>query len=310
GKELVARAAHYHSDRVGRPFVAANCKAFAEGVFESELFGHEQGAFTGAERARAGLFQTADGGTLFLDEIAELGPDLQAKLLRVLQERRVQRVGASDERELDVRVVAASNRELRAEVAAGRFREDLYFRLAVIPIHIPPLRERREDVLPLARRFLARWNAELGRDVRGWSDEVEAWLLRHSWPGNVRELENAIERAVVLSRGNPITLEHLPFGNTREARDRKRLAERRSRLKHDEDDLSSRRDKLEADEAKADADTNGAADSFKGRVSALERQLIKEALDRAGGNRSKAADDLGIYRRLLYAKIKEYGLGE
>ncbi len=274
GKELVARAAHYHSDRVGRPFVAANCKAFAEGVFESELFGHEKGAFTGAERARAGLFERADGGTLFLDEIAELGPDLQAKLLRVLQERRVQRVGAGDERELDVRVVAASNRELRAEVAAGRFREDLYFRLAVIPIHIPPLRERREDVLPLARRFLARWNAELGRGVRGWSDEVEAWLLRHSWPGNVRELENAIERGVVLARSERIEL----------------------------DDLL-----VDAAEAGAEvADTSGGAlQEFLDQAAASR---IRSALEESGGVRVEAARRLGIDRTTLYRLMRKYGI--
>jgi DNA-binding NtrC family response regulator len=209
GKELVARAVHYHSDRVGAPLIAANCKAFAEGVFESELFGHEKGAFTGADRTRIGLFERAHGGTLLLDEIAEIGLDLQAKLLRVLQERRVTRVGASEEREVDVRVVAATNRDLRSEIAEGRFREDLYFRLAVIPIHIPPLRERREDILPLARHFLQRLGERLDRDVRGWSDEVEAALVAHSWPGNVRELENTIERGVVLARGERLELDDL-----------------------------------------------------------------------------------------------------
>src|SRR5215468_5064048 len=163
GKELVARLLHYWSDRVGKPFVAVNCKAFAEGVLESELFGHEKGAFTGALGARAGCFERADGGTLFLDEVAEIGPDVQAKLLRVLQEGEVLRVGGSDPRRIDVRVVAATNRVLRDEIAAGRFREDLYFRLNVIPLQLAPLRERREDIGPLARHFLARYAADAGR---------------------------------------------------------------------------------------------------------------------------------------------------
>src|SRR5262245_8741922 len=209
GKELVARAVHYHSERVGGAFVAVNCKALAPGVLESELFGHERGAFTGAERARPGLFEQADGGTLFLDEIGEIEPGFQTKLLRVLQERRVQRVGGSAEKPIDVRIVAATNRDLRAEIAAGRFREDLYFRLAVIPIHLPPLRERREDVLPLAHHFLGRWNRELSRSVAGWTPEVERWLLAHPWPGNVRELENALERGVVLARGDRIGFDDL-----------------------------------------------------------------------------------------------------
>ena len=274
GKELVARAVHYHSDRVGRPFVAANCKAFAEGVFESELFGHEKGAFTGADRARAGLFERADGGTLFLDEIGEIGPDLQAKLLRVLQERRVQRVGAGEEREVDVRVVAATNRELRAEVAAGRFREDLYFRLAVIPIHIPPLRERREDVLPLARHFLRRWNAQLGRELRGWSDEVEAWMLRHGWPGNVRELENALERGVVLARGDRIELDDLLVG---------------------------------PDEADGEPDA-GSAGGLQDFLDQAAARRIRDVLEETGGVRVEAARTLGIDRTTLYRLMRKYGI--
>jgi transcriptional regulator with GAF, ATPase, and Fis domain len=193
GKELVARAIHRHSDRVQGPFVAVNCKAFAGGVLESELFGHEKGAYTGASQTRAGVFERADGGTLLLDEIGEIDLEFQAKLLRVLQTREVLPVGGSRARTVDVRVVAATNRDLRAEVTAGRFREDLYFRLAVIPIRLPPLRERPEDILPLARHFLARWSASSGG---AWA--VEAWLLQHGWPGNVRELENLIERAAVL----------------------------------------------------------------------------------------------------------------
>ncbi len=270
GKELVARAVHFHSDRVGSPFVAANCKAFAEGVLESELFGHEKGAFTGADRARPGLFERAHGGTLFLDEIGEIGPDFQTKLLRVLQERTVQRVGGSEEREVDVRVVAATNRDLRAEVAAGRFREDLFFRLAVIPIHIPPLRERREDILPLARHFLARWNAELGRALSGWSAPVEQFLVSHAWPGNVRELENAIERGVVLARGDEIGLDDLlidpeaPAGEAPEVR------------------------------------------GLQAFLDAAAAERIRAVLAEAGGVRIEAARRLGVDRTTLYRLMRKF----
>ena len=209
GKELVARAIHFHSDRVGGPFVAVNCKAFAAGVLESELFGHEKGAFTGAERAREGVFERANGGTVLLDEIGEVDFDFQAKLLRVLQEREVRRVGADRDRHIDVRVVAATNRDLLKEVRQGRFREDLYFRLAVIPVHIPPLRQRPADVLPLATHFLERITGDQNRRIHGWSNEVERFLQTHNWPGNVRELENTLERGVVLARTDRIELEDL-----------------------------------------------------------------------------------------------------
>ena len=209
GKEVVARAIHVHSDRLGGPFVAVNCKAFADGVVDSELFGHEKGAFTGADRARPGVFEQANGGTLFLDEIGEIGPDVQAKLLRVLQTRSLRRVGAQRETQIDVRIVAATNRVLEDDVATGRFREDLFFRLAVIPIHIPPLRERPEDVLPLARMFFERMCQAQSRRLKGWTPEVEQWLASHPWPGNVRELENTIERGVVLAREDRVTLDDL-----------------------------------------------------------------------------------------------------
>ena len=199
GKELIARLLHYWSDRVGRPHVAVNCKAFARGVLESELFGHDKGAFTGAAADRPGCFERADGGTLFLDEIGEIDPDFQAKLLRVVQEGEVQRVGAARPRPVDVRLVCATHRDLRAEVDAGRFREDLYFRLRVIPIALAPLRDRREDILPLADHFLARHATRLTL-----SPDARAALAAHPWPGNVRELQNAIERAAVLARGPQI----------------------------------------------------------------------------------------------------------
>ncbi len=270
GKELVARLLHYWSERVGRPFVAVNPKAFAEGVLESELFGHEKGAFTGAVAARAGCFERADGGTLFLDEIAEIAPDIQVKLLRVLQEGEVLRVGGGEARAVDVRVVAATNRVLRDEIAAGRFREDLYFRLNVIPIQLLPLRSRREDIVPLARHFLAHHTAEAGRRL-ALSPEAEEVLAAHGWPGNVRELENAVERAVVLVRGDTIAPEDL-------------LLEER-------------------------AGTAPAADGTLQDV--LDRAAaarIRAALDGAGGQRAEAARALGIDRTTLYRMMKRLGL--
>jgi transcriptional regulator with PAS, ATPase and Fis domain len=277
GKEMIARAVHYHSDRVGQPFIAVNCKAFAEGVLESELFGHEKGAFTGADRAKPGLFERAAGGTVFLDEIGEVSGDFQGKLLRVLQEKKLQRVGGTEERAVDIRVVAATNRDLRAEVIAGRFREDLYFRLAVIPVQLPPLRERREDVLPLARHFLMKWNAELSRKIRGWTPEVETYLLKHSWPGNVRELENTIERGVVLARGDLITLEDLLIDTESE---------------HTANVTSSGKENLQ---------------SFLDQAAA---ERIRSVLKEAHGARLEAARRLGIDRTTLYRLMRKYKIGE
>jgi len=271
GKELVARLLHYWSERVGRPFVAVNLKAFAEGVLESELFGHEKGAFTGALAARAGCFERADGGTLFLDEVAEIGPDVQAKLLRVLQEGEVLRVGGSEPRPVDVRVVAATNRVLRDEIAAGRFREDLYFRLNVIPIQLAPLRERREDILPLARYFLTRHAAEAGRQVT-FAPEAEQTLLAHGWPGNVRELENAIERAVVLARGAVIGPEDFLL------------------------EMATAPPPVPA-EATLQAQLNLSAAAH-----------IRAALEAARGNRAEAARSLGIDRTTLYRMMKRFGI--
>jgi DNA-binding NtrC family response regulator len=275
GKELVARALHYHSDRVGSPFVAVNCKAFAEGVLESELFGHEKGAFTGASQAKAGLFERAHGGTLFLDEIGEVSLDFQAKLLRVLQEREVLRVGGATPQKFDVRLVAATNKDLRVEASAGRFREDLYFRLAVIPIEIPPLRDRREDVLPLARHFLARWGAALSRRLAGFSPDVEAFLSTHSWPGNVRELENTVERGVVLARGERVTFEDLLIQAQPQAED-----------------------------------AAGSAGSLQAHLDRAAAEHIRSVLREVRGVRQDAARRLGIDRTTLYRLMKKHGLGE
>ncbi len=271
GKELVARLLHYWSDRVGRPFVAVNCKAFAEGVLESELFGHEKGAFTGAHAARAGCFERAAGGTLFLDEIGETSPDFQAKLLRVLQDGEVLRVGATQPRSVEVRLAAATNRVLREDIAAGRFREDLFFRLNVIPIHLSPLRERREDILPLAHHFLDRYAADAGRRLH-FAPEAEQALLAHTWPGNVRELENAIERAAVLARTEEITPEDLLIEQS-----------------------------LAAPAATADGTLQECLDQ-----AAAAR--IRTALDAAKGQRAEAARVLGIERTTLYRMMKRLGL--
>jgi two-component system response regulator PilR (NtrC family)/two-component system response regulator HydG len=209
GKELVARAIHHNSARRDGPFVAVNCAAIPESLLESELFGHEKGAFTGADRRRRGLFAEASSGTVFLDEIGDIALPLQAKLLRVLQDKAVRPVGGNHEIQLDLRVISATNRDLAARVAEGQFREDLYYRLAVIPVRLPSLRERPEDIPLLAAHFLKRAAASLGKPLEGFDDEALAWLGRHRWPGNVRELENVVERAATLARGPLVTLADL-----------------------------------------------------------------------------------------------------
>ncbi len=307
GKELIAEALHRASKRNPHPLVKVSCAALPETLLETELFGHEKGSFTGAMTMRKGRFETANKGTIFLDEIGEMTLGTQTKLLRILQEREFERIGSNTPIKIDIRVIAATNRNLAEEVEKGKFREDLYYRLNVIHCHMPPLRDRKDDIPPLVEHFLVKFRYAPGAIPTSISEDALQRLMDYDWPGNVRELENAIERAVVLSRGNPITIDHLPFGDKREARDRAKLATRRTRLEADEASL-------EEDEAAADAAdaavANGANGhgSFKDRVAELEKELIREALDRAGGNRTKAADDLGIYRRLLYAKIKEYGL--
>jgi len=273
GKELVARLLHYWSDRVGKPFVAVNMKAFAEGVLESELFGHEKGAFTGATAARAGCFERASGGTLFLDEIGEVGSDIQAKLLRVLQDGEVLRVGGAEPRPIDVRVVAATNRVPRDEIAAGRFREDLFFRLNVIPIQLAPLRERREDVLPLARHFLARHAGEAGRRL-AFSPEAEQALVEHPWPGNVRELENAVERGVVLARGDQVTPEDLLLHET----------------------------------TSVPAGSASPGGTLHDAIDHATAARIRGAVEAAGGNRAEAARVLGIDRTTLYRLMRRLGI--
>jgi two-component system response regulator AtoC len=316
GKELVAEALHRASKRNPHPLVKVSCAALPETLLETELFGHEKGSFTGAMTMRKGRFETANKGTIFLDEIGEMTLATQTKLLRILQEREFERIGSNVPIKIDIRVITATNRDLAAEVRKGNFREDLYYRLNVIHIDMPPLRDRKDDIPLLVEHFLVKYRYAPDSIPTTITDDALARLVDYDWPGNVRELENAIERAVVLARGNPILVDHLPFnGKGQPGVSPKSLAARRTKLDEDTAALDDRREALEEDEAADEAATegNGAANgtgTLKTRVADLERQLIKEALERAGGNRTKAAEDLGIYRRLLYAKIKEYGLEE
>ena len=214
GKELIAGATHHNSLRVARNFVKVNCAALQENLLESELFGHEKGAFTGADRQRIGRFEHADGGTLFLDEIGDMSPNTQAKILRVLQEHEFERLGGTRTLRVDVRLVAATNRDLAAMVQTGQFREDLYYRLNVVSIEMPPLRERKDDIVPLAKAFIKRFSAELKKRIDGLDADAEKLLLRYNWPGNIRELENAIERALLLADGRTITNDDLRLGES------------------------------------------------------------------------------------------------
>ncbi|MEZ4374802.1 MAG: sigma-54 dependent transcriptional regulator [Polyangiaceae bacterium] len=275
GKELVARALHRRSSRAGKPFVAVNCGAIPENLLESELFGHKKGAFTDASSDRRGLFEEADQGTLFLDEIGELPLGLQVKLLRVLEEETIRRVGDSKDTQIDVRIVAATHRDLMKETQAGRFREDLFYRLNVLPIHVPPLRERREDIQLLIEHFVSRNNARLGTAIRGLDTEARRLLYEYGWPGNVRELENTIERAMVLSEGQQIVATDLPE-RVREARDPIQL-------------------QLQSGEL-----------SVKKTTRIIEEILIRRALQKTKGNRTRAAEILEISHRALLYKIKDY----
>ena len=281
GKELVARAVHAASNRAAAPLVSLNCPVLSAHLMESELFGHERGAFTGADSPRTGRFELADGGTILLDEITEIDPSLQAKLLRVLQERTFEKVGSSATREIDVRVIATTNRDLRREVAAGRFREDLYYRLAVVPLAIPPLRERREDVPQLAEHFLLRAAARLERDPCSLEPAALDLLTEYHWPGNVRELENIITRASVLNLGNPIAAEEL-----------------RDWLLDTPSARGSDRACGEAGVARIEAGLN---------LDDMERKLIEATLERFNGHRAKTAEALGIGIRTLSGKLKAYG---
>ena len=313
GKELVAEAIHRASPRNPHPLIKVSCAALPETLLETELFGHEKGSFTGAMTMRKGRFEIADKGTIFLDEIGEMTLGTQTKLLRILQEHEFERIGSNTPLKVDIRVIAATNRDLAEEVDRSRFREDLYYRLNVIHIHMPPLRDRKEDIPALVEHFLSKYRWSQDAIPTTITEEALERLVAYDWPGNVRELENAVERAVVLSRGQPITVEQLPFDSVKAPRGNGRKAARDAEIAEEAGELEP----VAAGGKASEADGNGLGvengepgGPFKKRVSALERRLILEALERAGGNRTRAAEDLGIYRRLLYAKMREYGLGE
>jgi len=279
GKELVAKAIHNSSSRKTRPFVAINCGAIPENLLESELFGHKKGAFTDASADRHGLFEEANGGTLFLDEIGELPLNLQVKLLRVLQEETIRKLGDAKDIKVDVRIIAATHRDLSAEVAAGRFREDLFYRINVLPIVVPPLRLRREDIAILLDHFLDRNNARLGTQIRGVSAEARKVLMDYSWPGNVRELENTIERAMVLCDTDVVQAPDLP------------------------DRIRDALDPVQVQLASGEL-------SVKKTSAAIEQILIRRALQKTKGNRTRAAELLEISHRALLYKIKDYKIDD
>ncbi len=269
GKELISRYIHEQSIRAAGPFVAVNCGAISDTLLDSELFGHRRGAFTGANQDRIGLFEAANSGTLLLDEISEVSPALQVSLLRVLQERQIRRIGENITRDIDVRIIAATNEDLAQKVARGAFRKDLYYRLNIVELHIPPLRDRREDILPLARVLLLEMTQRMNRQVTGFSPRAADQLLRYTWPGNVRELANAVERAVALSRVQLLEYDDLP----EEVREAVAIPLHSSAVR---------------------------------TLAEIERDYILSVLDRHDGNRAQTAEQLGIGTATLYRKLKEY----
>jgi len=278
GKELLARLIHTLSHRSGKPMITVNCAALPENLLESELFGHEKGAFTGALQRRIGRFEEADEGTLFLDEIGDLSPGVQVKLLRFLQEREFQRLGGNQTIHSDVRIISATNRDLEQRVKQGLFRDDLYYRLNVVSIEIPPLRDRKEDIPPLIDHFLERFGGEIGDAMPRVSAEARDLLLKYDYPGNVRELENIIERAVVIKRGDVITTSDLPFSTSSQP--------------------------MEPEKESGCIAGKGLKES----VEALERNMIEKALEATNNHQTRAAEVLGISERMLRYKLKKYGL--
>jgi transcriptional regulator with GAF, ATPase, and Fis domain len=282
GKEMVARAIHINSARESKPFVKVNCAALATGVLESELFGHEKGAFTGAVARRLGRFELADGGTLFLDEVGDLPLDVQVKLLRVLQEREFERVGGAETIKVDVRVVSATHRDLEKQIADGAFREDLYYRLNVFPITLPPLRQRPSDIALLAEHFIQKYARTAGKTIRGLDAGAALALSSYGWPGNVRELENVVERALILARGTELTAADLEF---------------------------TRRPTPPGGAEAAPAPRAGdGARPLQERLQEQERTAIVSAIDVAHGNIAHAARALGINRSTLYYRLRKHGL--
>ncbi|MSP60247.1 MAG: sigma-54-dependent Fis family transcriptional regulator [Myxococcales bacterium] len=297
GKELVAHAIHINSPRHGKPFVRVNCAALSSGVLESELFGHEKGAFTGAVGRRPGRFELADGGTLFLDEVGELPMEVQVKLLRVLQEREFERVGGTETLKVDVRVVSATHRDLEALIADGRFREDLYYRLNVFPITLPPLRDRLEDLPRLVEHFVQKFNRVTGKTVRGFDPSAIGALTAYSWPGNVRELENVVERAIIIARGADVTAADLDFG-------------RRAQLQAAAagTPIPSVGSGGPGSGPHAGTAVPGVARPLQARLHEQERNEIVASIERNAGNIAGAARALGINRSTLYYRLRKHGL--
>jgi Nif-specific regulatory protein len=298
GKEMIAKAIHYNSPRKDKPFIRVNCGAMTSTLLESELFGHVKGSFTGAIRDKIGRFEAADGGSIFLDEIGTMEPQLQVKLLRVLQEREFERVGDTATVSVDVRVIAATNVDLQEEVARNNFREDLFYRLNVVSIYLPPLRNRREDIPRLIDYFLDKYNQINDRKLRRISREMLNVLLRYPWPGNVRELENAVERAVVLSRDEDFTEELLPLGV--------RMFAQQRRQTQSSESIETLTKRL-ADQAIADYELRE-GEIYQLVIDQIEAALIDRALTKCGGVKTKAADFLGINRNTLNKKVKDLGI--
>lgn len=282
GKELIARSIHFNSKRRAAPCVIVNCAALADTLLESELFGHEKGAFTGADKRREGRFRQADGGTLFLDEIGETSSAMQAKLLRVIQEREFQRVGGDETLSVDVRILAATNRDLKAEVKHGKFREDLFYRLNVVTVEVPPLSARHEDIPLLAQYFMERFATRNRKTVKGFTPQAMDLLIKHNWPGNVRELENAVERSVILLAGDYITERELPLSITQADDDGPHEAARPGK--------------------------EGLGLTGSQSLETIEKEAILATLSETGGNKSETARRLGINRKTLHLKLKRYGL--
>ncbi len=282
GKEVIANAIHLNSNRRQAPFIKINCAALTETLLESELFGHEKGAFTGADRRREGKFVQADGGSIFLDEVSEMSPAMQVKLLRVIQERELTRVGGSEVMKVDVRVIAASNKDLKKEIQQGRFREDLFYRLNVVALTVPPLRERSEDIPLMAQHFLRAFAEKNAKSIKGFTAQAMQKLVQYTWPGNVRELMNAVERAVVLSRADTVDADELVFPMA---------------------------DQCPVSEAPPESARPAAGGSQNLSLEEVGKRSILEALAAAGGNKSEAARRLGITRKTLRKKLEKYETG-
>jgi DNA-binding NtrC family response regulator len=312
GKDLIAKAIHYQSNRQNAAFVAINCSAIPETLMEAELFGHERGAFTDAKTMKKGLFEVADGGTLFLDEIGELSPLLQAKLLRVLEDQVIRRVGGVRDMQVDVRVIAASNRDLERAVREGQFRQDLYYRLAIISIFLPPLRERKEDIFPLVDYFVERYNRKFRKSVQGLTDQTRKLLMKHDWPGNVRELKNAIERAMILEEEPYLRPDYLPFSVG---------AQNTPFTAFELTSMGTGAPSFTTNTVLNNSSAAATAQLSNGRslprlsipeggtsLEEVERALVEMALQQANGNQTQAARLLDISRDALRYKLKKYGL--